>query len=83
VPDTALGTDQSGRYLLVVDKDDVVQQRSVKTGALVGSLRVIEGGLQPDERVVISGLQRAIVGGKVVPQPSTIQSATLSATGKS
>jgi multidrug efflux system membrane fusion protein len=83
VPDTALGTDQSGRYLLVVDKDDVVQQRSVKTGALVGSLRVIEGGLQPDERVVISGLQRAIVGGKVVPQPSTIQSATLSAAGKS
>ena len=33
VPETALGTDQSGRYLLVVDKDDVVQQRTVTTGA--------------------------------------------------
>ena len=29
VPDAALGTDQSGRYLLVVDKDNVVEQRSV------------------------------------------------------
>ncbi len=75
VPDAALGADQSGRYLLVVDKDDVVQQRSVKTGALVGSLRVIVSGLQPDERVVVSGLQRAVAGDKVVPQPSEIQAA--------
>ncbi len=32
VPDQALGADQSGRYLLVVDKDNVVQQRTVQTG---------------------------------------------------
>ena len=36
VPDQALGADQSGRYLLVVDKDNVVQQRTVQTGQLVG-----------------------------------------------
>ena len=87
VPDTALGADQSGRYLLVVDKDDLVQQRIVKTGALVGNLRVIETGLRPDERVVISGLQRAVVGSKVVPRQGAIQAAAqgaaTSATGKS
>ena len=44
MPDTALGTDQTGRYLLVVDKDDVVQQRTVTTGARVGPLRVIATG---------------------------------------
>jgi len=87
VPDTALGADQSGRYLLVVDKDDLVQQRTVKIGALVGGLRVIEAGLQPDERVVVSGLQRAVVGGKVVPRQGAIQAAAQGAatpaTGKS
>ena len=82
VPDTALSADQSGRYLLVVDKDDVVQQRTVTTGARVGGLRVITTGLQPEERVIISGLQRAVVGDKVAPQPGTIQAAA-SAAGKS
>jgi membrane fusion protein, multidrug efflux system len=82
VPDTALGTDQAGRYLLVVDKDDVVQQRTVTTGARVGDLRVIATGLQPDDRVVISGLQRAVPGAKVAPKASEI-TAALPAPGKS
>ena len=82
VPDTALGTDQAGRYLLVVDKDDVVQQRTVTTGARVGALRVIATGLQPDDRVVISGLQRAVPGQKVAPKASEI-TAALPAPGKS
>ena len=32
VPDAALGSDQGGRYLLVVDKDNVVEQRKVEIG---------------------------------------------------
>ncbi len=75
VPDTALGADQSGRYLLVVDKDNVVQQRNVTTGALVGTLRVIATGLQPADRVIISGLQRAVPGGKVTPKQGEITAA--------
>jgi len=39
VPDRAVGADQSGTYLLVVDKDNVVQQRTVVTGELIGQLR--------------------------------------------
>ncbi len=72
VPDQALGADQAGRYLLVLDHNDVVEQRSVRTGQLVGSLRVIETGLQPDDRVVVSGIQRAIAGEKVAPQQRDI-----------
>jgi multidrug efflux system membrane fusion protein len=67
VPDIALGSDQGGRYLLVVDKDDVVQQRPVRTGIAVGDLRVITSGLTADDRVVVSGLQKASPGAKVVP----------------
>ena len=82
VPDTALGADQTGRYLLVVDKDNVVQQRSVTTGPQLGALRVIQTGLQPDDQVIVSGLQRAIPGEKVTPKPSEI-SASLPAPHKS
>jgi RND family efflux transporter MFP subunit len=68
VPDTALGSDQGGRYVLVVDKDDVVEQRKVAIGPLVGALRVVDTGLSPADRVVVAGVMRAIPGQKVDPQ---------------
>lgn len=75
VPDRAVGTDQAGRYLQVVSKDDVVELRRVQTGPLVGSLRVIATGLKPDDRVVVRGLGRAVPGAKVVPVAATIDAA--------
>lgn len=68
VPDVALGSDQAGRYVLVVNAENVVEQRKVQAGPLEGELRVIESGLRPDDRVVIAGLLRAIPGQKVDPQ---------------
>ncbi len=68
VPESALGTDQGGRYLLIVGKDDVVEQRSVTVGPLDGTLRVIDKGLKPDDRVIVAGLLHAVPGQKVKPQ---------------
>ena len=65
VPDIALGSDQGGRYVLVVNKDSIVEQRKVEAGQLVGNLRVIESGLSKDDRVVIGGIMRAVPGQKV------------------
>lgn len=73
VPDVALGSDQAGRYVLVVNGDNVVEQRKVRTGPLEGDLRVIDSGLKPDDRVVIAGLLRAIPGQKVDPQLQKIE----------
>jgi membrane fusion protein, multidrug efflux system len=72
VDDVAIGTNQLGEYVLVVDKDNVVQQRQIKRGQLDGQLRVIESGLNGDEWVVIDGLQRAVPGNKVDPQKKTM-----------
>jgi membrane fusion protein, multidrug efflux system len=83
VPDRALGADQSGSYVLVVDKDGLVQQRTVKTGQLVGSLRVIETGIAADDLVVVAGNQKAIPGEKVAPQETTITAASTGTAGKS
>ena len=79
VPDTALGADQGGRYLLVVNADNVVEQRHVRTGPLDGGLRVIEEGLKADDRVVIEGLLRAIPGQKADPQLQKLETSAVSA----
>src|SRR6266403_3505790 len=79
VPDVALGSDQAGRYVLVVNGENVVEQRKVQTGPLEGDLRVIDSGLKPDDRVVTSGLLRAIPGQKVDPQVKKIEAQPLPA----
>lgn len=73
VPDAALGSDQAGRYVLVVNGENVVEQRKVQSGPIEGELRVIESGLKPEDRVVIAGLLRAIPGQKVDPQLQKIE----------
>jgi RND family efflux transporter MFP subunit len=73
VPDVALGSDQSGRYVLVVNGENVVEQRKVQIGPVEGALRVIDSGLKPDDRVVTAGLLRAIPGQKVDPQLRKIE----------
>lgn len=75
VPDVALGSDQSGRYVYVVNKDNVVEQRNVEIGPLEGTMRVITKGLNADDRVVVAGLLRAIPGQKVEPQTAAAQPA--------
>jgi multidrug efflux system membrane fusion protein len=73
VPNRVLAEDQTGKYLLVVNKDDVVEQRRVTTGQLlVGNLRVITKGLAPEDRVVLSTNGKAIPGNKVAPKPTII-----------
>ncbi len=71
VPAVALGTDQAGRYLLVVNAEDTVEQRKVEVGPSVGEMAVIESGLKPEDRVITAGLLRAIPGQKVDPQTQT------------
>jgi RND family efflux transporter MFP subunit len=72
VPDRVVGSDQSGRYLFVANKDDVVEQRKVELGQQVGDLRIIAKGLAPDDRVVISGLMSVVAGQKIEPVMETI-----------
>lgn len=79
VPDVALGSDQAGRYLLVVNGENVVEQRKVRVGPLEGELRVIEEGLKADDRVVTAGLLRAIPGQKVDPQLKKIEAQPIAA----
>lgn len=67
VPQLALGTNQAGRYVLIVNDEGVVEQRTVTTGPREGPMQVVEGGLTADDWVVVNGIQRARPGGRVTP----------------
>jgi len=81
VPEVAVGSDQAGRYVLTVNADGIVEQRRVQLGQTSGEMRVIESGLKPDERVVVSGILDAVPGQKVDPQLQTPKSAAAEPTG--
>jgi RND family efflux transporter MFP subunit len=70
VPGDAVNFDQQGEFLLVVNANNVVERRGVKTGPQVGELLVIGEGLKPDDLVIVEGGLQAIPGRTVTPQPA-------------
>jgi multidrug efflux pump subunit AcrA (membrane-fusion protein) len=69
VPDSAVGTEQTRKFLFVVGADNKVQQKYVELGqATKDNLRVIKNGLGPDDRVIVNGLMRARAGIVVSPK---------------
>jgi RND family efflux transporter MFP subunit len=71
VPDAAIGTEQTRKYVLVVDSDNVVRMKYVTLGQSFNNRRVIKTGLQQDDRVIVNGLMRARPNQKVNPQNET------------
>jgi RND family efflux transporter MFP subunit len=79
VPDSAIVADQSNKIVLTVTEDGTVEPRSIREGPrYAGGLRIIRRGLTPDDRIIVKGLMRARPGGKVDPQPGTIDAPTAS-----
>lgn len=76
VPDRAIGTDQGGRYVLIANKDNVVEQRPVEIGQLVGPLRVVTAGVSPEDKVLTDGLMKAVPGQKIEPELKTLEAVT-------
>jgi len=68
VNDSAIGTDQTVRYVLVVGAGNKVEYRAVQLGPFIDGLRVVESGLAPGETIVVGGLQRVRAGLQVAPQ---------------
>ncbi|MET0338623.1 MAG: efflux RND transporter periplasmic adaptor subunit [Caulobacter sp.] len=66
VPDAAVATDQARRVVYVVNADGSTAPKTVQLGPLVDGLRVIRSGLQPTDRVIISGAQRIQMPGMKV-----------------
>jgi len=69
VPERAIGTDQTKKFVYVVGANGQPQFREVKLGALQGGMRVIaNGSVKAGENVIVDGLQRVVPGMAVAPQ---------------
>lgn len=68
VPAIAVATDQSGAFVLVVDAQNKVEQRRVKTGTTRDGVTAITEGLKEGEFVIVLGQQRVRPGAVVTPQ---------------
>lgn len=77
ITDRAVGTDQNKKFVVVVGDDNKAMHRDVTLGALSDDgLRVVEDGLKPGEKIIVSGLQRVMMPGQevkpdVVPMTGT------------
>jgi multidrug efflux system membrane fusion protein len=65
VPDTVVQTDQTKKFVLVVDAMGKVVPKRVHVGGLVGAKRVVMSGLAVEDRVIVSGQQRVRPGDRV------------------
>jgi RND family efflux transporter MFP subunit len=65
IPDEAIGTDQSKKFVMVVDKDGLAQRRFVTPGRLYEGLRAVDDGLTAEDKVIVGGLMRVRPGAPV------------------
>lgn len=69
IPDQAIVSDQSQKFVNVVKPDGSVEYRKVELGPINDGLRIVRSGLQPGEKVITRGMQRLLPGVKVQAQP--------------
>lgn len=73
IPDEAILSNQASQFVYVLDESDAAQIRPLKLGPIIDGLRVIRSGLNADDRVIISGVQRVQPGAVVAPEMTTIE----------
>ena len=76
VPESAVGNDQSKRFVFVVGKDSKAEYRQVALGADLDGARIVTSGIKAGDRVILDGLQRLAPGAPVAVQPPRQQTAS-------
>ena len=67
IEERALNSDIGGKYVLIVDPNNTVHNQYVEIGKKIGDMRVIDSGINSDQRYIVSGFQFARPGAKVTP----------------
>lgn len=68
IPQAAVQEDQAGVFVMVVGPDNQVEQRRIETGRAFAGELVVRSGLEPDERVIVEGIQKVRPGQAVEPR---------------
>ena len=72
ITDRAVGSDQGQKFVYVLDGDKAAR-RPVTLGPVIDGLRVVTGGLQPSDQVVINGLMKVMPGSPVKAEPGGME----------
>ncbi|SFC54904.1 RND family efflux transporter, MFP subunit [Bosea sp. CRIB-10] len=77
VPDSVIVSDQANKIVLTVGAENKVVPKPVQLGAISDGLRVITKGLEPGDKVIVTGIANPMVrpGVAVTPQPTEIKAA--------
>jgi membrane fusion protein (multidrug efflux system) len=76
VPQRAVQEIQGAKSVLVVGADNTVALRTIRPGESVGDLLIVRDGVQPGERVIVDGIQKARPGAKVSPSVAPASSSS-------
>ncbi len=68
VSERAIGTDQSKKYVFVVNDKNMAEYHEVTLGSMVDGLRVVRSGLNAGDKVIVNGLMRVRPGAPVQPE---------------
>lgn len=74
IPQKAIQEDQSGKFVLLLNNEQIVEKRPVTTGQKQGINITIPEGLSEGEQVIIDGLQKVRIGSKAEGQTAQIPS---------
>ncbi len=76
IPKRAVQEIQGLKTVLVVGSDNMVALRTIQPGDTVGDLLIVREGLEPGQRVVVDGVQKARPGTKVNPGMASASAAS-------
>lgn len=65
ISQSAIGQDEHGNYVMVVNKDGIVEEHRVSLGKVIGSKQIVNKGLKAGDKIIIQGLQKVTDGRKV------------------
>jgi RND family efflux transporter MFP subunit len=68
VDEAAIGTDQAQKFVLALGDKNTAEYRKITLGPEIDGRRVVRSGLQPGEKIIVNGLQRARPGTPVTPE---------------
>jgi membrane fusion protein, multidrug efflux system len=72
IPDKSIGTNQSKKFVLVVDDKNTANYREVTLGDYFDGQRQVLAGLNPGERIISNGLARVRPNTQVSPTLTTV-----------
>jgi RND family efflux transporter MFP subunit len=73
IPDEAIGTDQSNKFVYVVDAEGTAHRALIEPGPMIDGLRVVRQGIAATDWVIVRGIQRARPDQKVAVTREPLQ----------